>query len=371
MFEKRIVLILVVIFAVSVGGCSNGGTGLFPPVDLSGDITLLIANTLGETLSIASRSNGQWTMQTDVAQTGQGANDIVVHGDRAYIVCSLSNSIHVVNTTDLSTVREISTGEGTNPYAVVIDDDGMLWVSLTLTNQLLQIDPDAAVPILRTIVLPGGIPPINPIPMDIIHPWPAGISYHKGHVYIAHSNLGSGLFPGQEGAVTIVNTDTGVIEEKLDIAGWNTVDVYCPDPEGDLLYFVSAGEYFFRGENGLIEVYDTSSGQVTGSVSLDGIPWGMVLSSTGAAYTTNAQTGEVLRFDANSLIPWPPFPLPDSGTGYNFISDICFTGNNELAVIEFNGDTLYIVDGITGDVKWSANAGDGAYAVAVIRWDLP
>lgn len=363
MIRNTFIVTVIILLASLSAGCGGSGV-VFPPVDLTGDINLIIANSLGETISIASRTDGQWSIQTDVIPTGQAANDIVVQGNRAYIINSLSNSIHIINTETFATIMEISTGEGTNPYAAAMDDNGTLWVTLSLMNQLVQIDPDAAEPILRTITLPGGIPPEGVT--DLLHPWPSGLCYHKGKVYVAHSNLSSALLgPNKEGAITIVNADSGVIEDKFDIAGWNTIDVYCPDPEGDLLYFVSAGEYF-GGESGLIEVYDTTLGQVTGSVSLDGGPWSMTMAPSGAAYTTNSETGEILRFDANTLTAWPSLPLPDSGTGYNFIPGLCLTGENELAVLEFNGDKLYIIDGLTGEIKWSAVAGDGPYAITVL-----
>jgi len=366
MTKKNIALSLVILIASLIAGC-GGGSGVFPPVNIAGDITLLIANSLGETLSIASRSDGQWSVQTDVVTTGQGANDIVVRGDRAYIVCSLSNSIHVVNTTDLSTVREISTGDGTNPFSASIDEDGTLWVSLTLTNQLAHIDPDATEPVLDILDLPGPGEFDDANSADTNQPWPEGVCYHDGKVYVAHANLDSSYFPGGRGGISVVDAGSGSLDELIIVAGWNTADVYCPDPDGDMLYFISGGEYF-GGEPGLVELYDTSLGQVVDSIELDGVPFEMAMGPSGATFVTNGETGEILRFDANTLNTWPPIPVPDSGTGWNYISGLCFTGEDEIAVLEFNGDKLYIIDGITGTVKDSFVAGDGPDAVAVIRW---
>jgi len=365
-------LIWILVLYAACAGCSGGGTQPGPIV--GGDVRLLIANSLGETLSVAARTNGLWSVQRDVLPTGQAANDIVVEGDRAYIICSLSNSIHVVNTKTMTTIREISTGAGTNPFATALADDGTLWVSLTLANQLVNIDPDATEPVLHTVELPSPDQFNDDDPSEENMPWPEGVCFIDGKVYVAFSNLanlGMVYAAGGRGAVGIIDASTATVDELMTVQGRNTVGVECPDETAGLIYIISAGDFspdtFNYIGNGLVEVYNHDTGTMSGSVSLLGAPYELALSPTGAGYATDGMGGDVLRFDSISLIAWPKIDIPDSGTGYNYVSGISHLGGSDLAVLEFNADTLYIIDGITGAIADSLIVGDGPDAIAIIN----
>jgi len=370
--NRLLALISILALYAVCAGCSGGAT--LPGPTEGGDVRLLIANSLGETLSVAARTNGSWSVQRDILPTGQAANDIVVAGDTAYIVCSLSNSIHVVNTKTMTTIREISTGAGTNPFAAAIADDGTLWVSLTLANKLINIDPDATEPVVKTVSLPAPGQFDDDDPSEENMPWPEGVCFIGGKVYVAFSNLadlGIVYAAGGRGAVGVIDASTGTVDRLMTVQGRNTVGVECPDETAGLIYIISAGDFspdtFNYIGNGLIEVYDHNTGTMSGSVSLMGAPYELVLSPTGAGYATDGMGGDVLRFDSISLIAWPKIDIPDSGTGYNYVSGISHLGGSDLAVLEFNADTLYIINGITGAIDDSIIVGDGPDAIAVIK----
>jgi YVTN family beta-propeller protein len=360
--------IVLVILCVLFAGC--GGGGVQPGPYVPGDLTLLIGNSLGETLSVASRTNGIWSVQPDVLPTGQGTNDIVVDGNTAYIVNSLSNSIHVVNTQTMSTVREISTGAGTNPYDAVLVPDGTLWVTLTLTNQLIHVDPDAALPVILWLSLPPFDAFDDDDPDDENLPWPQRLCYANGKLYVAFSNLNTAYVAGGQGAVAIIDAATYDFDALLELQGRNTIATECPNPASGLVFFISAGDFsmttFEYLNNGLVEVYDSNSGQIIDSVQLNGAPFEMVAGANGVGFLTNGAENTILRFDYNSLVAWPSFPVPDSGLGFNFVSGIAEIGDNDVAVIEFNGDALYIIDGVSGIVEETFTIGDGPDAIAVI-----
>ncbi len=360
---------LTLSIAISLIGCGSGGV-IPGDGNIQGDITLLIANSLGETLSIATRANGVWSMQRDVLPTGQSPNDIIVEGKTAYVINSLSNSVQVVDTETMTTIREISTGPGTNPFSAALDDDGTLWVSLTLANRLIHIDPDAAEPILHTVDLPGPDKFDDDDPSDENLPWPETVCYLGGKVYVAFSNLNSAYVAGGAGGVGIIDGASGEVDRLMNVQGRNTVSVSCPDPSTELIYIISAGDFslstFSYIGNGLVEVFDHDSGTMLGSLEMYGAPFEVALGPAGAGYVADAMNGEVLRFDYNNLVAWPAIDIPDSGLGFKFISGIeCFDSNN-LAVLEFNSDNLYIVDGVSGEIKESLIAGDGPDAVAVL-----
>ena len=369
--KRSIGLLSILILYAACTGCNAGG--MVPGPIVGGDIRLLIANSLGETLSVATRTDGTWSVQRDVLQTGQAANDIVVDGDTAYIVCSLSNSIHVVNTKTMTTVREISTGAGTNPFAAALGDDGTLWVSLTLANKLIRVDPDATEPVLHTIDLPGPSAFDDDDPSQENMPWPEGVCVVGGKVYVAFSNLanlGAVYAAGGRGAVGIIDAATATVDGLMIVQGRNTVGVECPDEAAGLIYIISAGDfspvtYNYIG-NGLVEIHNSNTGSDVGSVTLFGAPYELVLSTTGAGYATDGMSGDVLRFDSISLIAWPKIDIPDSGMGFNYVSGICSLGGNDIAVLEFNADMLYLVDGITATIDRSLTIGDGPDAMAVI-----
>ncbi len=365
---RTCIIAIGIILLCSVAGCAGGG--VLPGPIVPGDITLLVGNSLGETLSLASRTNGVWTVHANVFPTGQGANDIVVDGSSAYIVNSLSNSIQWINTESMTLVRELTTGAGTNPYDAVLAPDGTLWVTLTLSNQLIQIQPDAATPIIQTIDLPSFDQFDDDDPSDDNIPWPQRLCYADGKIYVAFSNLNTGYVAGGQGAVGIVDAVTGNIDALLELQGRDTIATECPDPSSGLVLFISAGDFslttFEYMKNGLVEVYDPSSGQVVDALAIGGAPFEMVANSSGAAFMTNGADNNILRFDYLSLTAWPSFPVPDSGTGFNFVSGIAEIGDNQIAVIEFNGDALHILDGLTGAVIESLTIGDGPDAIALI-----
>ena len=121
-----------------------------------------IVNTLGENLSRINIDDQNVT--ADAATLGLFTNQVVVHGDRAYVVNSGANEIQVIELATMNTTQNIPTGQGTNPWAIEFVNDSLAAISLLFTNQVLFVNMNTEETV-ETITVGSG---------------PEGMKYHDG-----------------------------------------------------------------------------------------------------------------------------------------------------------------------------------------------
>ena len=78
---------------------------------------VFIINSMAESISVYHPDTG--TLYDDAFLTGASPNDLLYYNDMLFIVCSLDNSIQIVNESLFQKEGEIYLGVGKNPYSII------------------------------------------------------------------------------------------------------------------------------------------------------------------------------------------------------------------------------------------------------------
>jgi len=367
-----------------LGGCTVGkGSGVFPPeaditahppmsgLDDGRDYRILIANGLGESITLVERKNGTWSSVGDVMETGQSPNQLTYFHGLCYIVNSLSNSVQVFDPDTFETVREISTGFGTNPMNIAFIDETRALVSCHLTNEALIIDisGDAVGDrILKRIPMPDS----ESLPQDdgvTTYARPGGIAVIGNAAYVACENLDVFSTAGGPGIVVAIDLVSFEVENIIEMTGRNTSQLLYSSRFPERLIVMSAGDYEgvtgYVG-NGTVESIDLGSGEIFQSIDVEGAPISGVIGEDDILHLENASEGKVIRVDLRTGVELGGFTLPSYGEQFSFASSILSLPGLLLAT-NFNSDRLHIVDPSDGTMLAELGTGDGPDAMAVIE----
>ncbi len=342
--------------------------------DLSDGI--LIANNLGETLSILT-PGGQ--IKNRIAYTGQAPNQILTDDEHIYIVNSLSNSIQVLNRTNLSPVKEISTGAKSNPWNAAIVAPGILAVSQFAAGALALIDINNG-QILQSVDL-------NNVLLDqetnASLCSPTGVAVNGSRVYVTLGNLSNyqgGLTAAGHGMIAVLEYSDRKLElidlDPLTPAtdgirienGWNPV--YAEQWGGQII--IACGGHYqgninsinpggFEGD-GSIAILNPASNTIQ-NIALEGAaPFGFSISPDGVLHTSNALNSGIQRINMDSLMKLPAIP-----TSSLYTSGVLATADRVYA-LNFNDDTITTFDR-GGNKIGIALTGDGP--IAMVQTQTP
>ncbi len=303
----------------------------------------IVANSLGETLSVVGRTRPR-EVANDVATTGIAPNDLARRGDELFVVNSLSHSIGVYALPSLTIRRELSTGLGTNPYFMSFRDDSVFYVTLLVSNQVAVMDREQG--LLELLELPAGDElPRDP---DVERTWarPADPVVAGDTLYVSCSNLDDHWAAGGPGIICRFALEDHRYLGMFPSCGRNTVGLlHDPAAFPDLLFVANAGDYEsgtgYVG-NGTIGAYALSAGEWAWVAEVGDAPVELALSGD-LLIAASAASGRLLRLRAATGEQLEPLQLP-SGQELSFASGLAVDGSGQVWVTEFNHDELYIVD---------------------------
>jgi hypothetical protein len=365
-------------------GCTVGrGSSTFPPAadlvaspplsatDNGRDYSLLVANGLGETLSLIERSSGVWTVTPDILSTGQASNQIAVRSDKCYIVNSLSNAIQIVDIPSLTTLGEISTGPATNPVFMDFINNSTAVVSCYLSNEVLIVDLSLDTPPSNRIIARIPMPSTDSWPRDPGHSTnsrPGGICVVDNKCYVVCANLSMVHVAGGPGVLVEIDIPSRQITGIHFLSGRDTTGILHSDRFPSRLIIISAGTYAltqgFIGD-GTIESYDIDTGDIFQVVKVDGAPFEGAVGTDDILICENAKEGKLLRIDLHEGVALPDFPLPSYGLALSYASSV-LPLPGLLCVTDFNADRLYLVAPDSGDILAELATGDGPDAIAAL-----
>ncbi|THB62641.1 MAG: hypothetical protein D6B26_07175, partial [Spirochaetaceae bacterium] len=272
-------------------------------------------------------------------------------GSDVYVVNSLSNSILKYDIDGFSILNEFSTGNGTNPFKMVIADD-RIYVSAYLTHQLLIFN------------LSGGL--LENIDLAVLeeggktfYPFPQGIATWGDYVFIAcmYSEENSAAKTMDPGRVAVYSIPDQNITGYIEASAQNTSAV---NIDGDVLYVISSGAYDPDSdgydESGKIETLDLSAADLSNDLAnpaalslttmTSGQSFGALEINNDRAWASDLGNGTLYSYDA-SATPWVEIAnqsFPGS-FGMAFVPDIVYdAARDELLATEFNGNILYTLD---------------------------
>jgi|GEM_PF-5309408 len=362
-------------------GCPVGG-GTSTPIGANDDLpdlpaggSVVIANSLSETLSSIDLTTTPPQLTNDIALTGQAPNALLLHGDQVLVLNSLSNSLQVLDLATLATVAEYSTGPRTNPWDLVVDDDGIAWITCWVSQELIGIALADGATVAR-IPAPSGEALPHPIETPTkAHPQGIGRDPASGTISIAIPNLDALFLPQGPGLIWQLNRDgvsyidaalrsiTGTTYasdiEATTIGGRSALVVACSGPFDPGTGYVEAGA---------IAWIDGPTGTVRELRSVDSAPVYIAVRGS-QVWCAGAQTGDVVGVDFANEDPPIRLTLPDSGTGLNYTSALAFADDTTLLALQFNADRLYAIDTESLAVSGGVTLGDGPVALIVVPRD--
>ncbi len=369
-----ILMVTLAVFSVVYFGCTDESVPVIPGQVPDGT-KVLVANSLGETISQVNYSAGGKIVQNDIAQTGQAPNQFLVSGNTVYILNSMSNSILSFEIDTMAVNFEVSVGAGKSPFNMAFINTYELLVTNFIANDCVRLNVHPSFTgnrIIATIPLPSGAELPKDAGVDSTNGSPEAVVIDDNTAYVTMANLDALTYTaGGPGLVAIIDLPSNQVMSTIETLGRNTVGL-CIDPYlPDKMYIISAGDmdsttWAWEG-NGKIDVFNLSSKGITQSIDIPAAPFEMVVAPTGIAYITDGMEGKLLTMDTSSHALGPDIELVETPGDYSYASGLAMGPNSLLYALEFNNDELIVIDTSQGDVIVDRfTMGDGPDAVAVI-----
>ncbi|MBD3401506.1 hypothetical protein GF420_01320 [candidate division GN15 bacterium] len=277
------------------------------------DSYLYVVNSIGETLSRINRDNG--SVDNNLISLGSdinsAPNQLVVRDTLAYVVCSVTDEIQVIDLNSSSTVGFISLPAGSNPYWLACYNDTTAYVSLLANNGVAKIDL-----ISRTVV--------DQFPVGKS---PAGLAIARHKLYVVNSGFDFGTFTYDPGTVTVYDIGPDTLVETI-ATGLNPQFVD-RDRQGRL-HVVCTGNY--SSVFGAVYLLDPAADEVVDSVLTGGSPGQIAIGPDNIAYLAAGgftEDGFVFSYDAGS------------GAVYHASANPLAVDQNCLAVTASADSTVY------------------------------
>jgi hypothetical protein len=369
----KIFLIMFVLLLILSSGC--GSSSPTEPGIVPDGTKILVANSLGETLSRFTFNNGTYVSQNDIAPTGQAPNQMLARNGVGYVVNSMSNSILAFDLTTLNVLFEASVGAGKSPFNMGFINDDEIIVTDFAANDCVRMNVDPAYSsdrIIATIPLPGS----SQLPRDTgvteTKAYPESVAVSGSTAYVSIANLNTTTFTaGGPGMVAMINLGSNQVQSTFQTTGRDTLGLFINPIKSNEMYILSAGDidtitWEYEG-NGKIDIFNLNTKGITDSVDVDGAPYEMVIAPDGIAYVTDGKEGKVMTFSTLSYAIGASITISE-GSGKSYASGIALGSNNLLYVLEFNNDELIVVDLYSSNqVVERITTGDGPDALVVME----
>jgi len=263
----------------------------------------------------------------------------VIAGDRYYAVVSGADRVVVFDLATLAPLDTLHTGAGTNPWGVVVDGAGNVFVSLLVADEVVRFNA-AGVETHRT--------PVGRSPQ--------GLLLHLGDLYVASTGFRFTDYGYDPGKVFRIDPGTLALTDSV-VVGTNPQWL---DAEGGNVHAMCTGDYF--SVFGEVHVVDCVNMTVGAVVTLGGSP-GFVLLDGDYGYTTD-YSGGIYRYRLSDLavLNDSVTPIQFGGTGY---SRMAADGAGYLYVTLYGDDLIARLEttGYTVDATYATGDGPGSISL--------
>lgn len=349
-----------------------GGMALFAAagIALGADPTAYVINSSGETLSKINLTTGQVT--NDMLILGRDIdsypNQIIVRDTLAYVVCSGTDEIQIINIQDGKTAGWITFGAGENPYWMAFADDTTLYVTLLTANAVARVNPTTHQVVARKTVGTS----------------PEGIIIVGGKAYIAVTAYDFDTWSWGQGTVAVYDIAADGVIENIPVG--KNPQFLALDRLGRV-HVSCTGDYW--SITGAVYILDPSNDTIADSLSIGGQPGQICIGPDDNAYIAaggwtadgevmayRSLTGEILHGGGD------PMAVDSGAAGIAAFQDstvfvACF--GDKVVRIDSAGTKLhtYIAGDAPGHLDfdyrpgdangdWQVNVGDAVSIVAYI-----
>lgn len=302
--------------------------------------TLYVVNGLSDSLSKIDLESG--IVEEDIVGLGTWPNDILVSGERAYVVNSGSNDLYVIDLTSDSVLSVIDLGMGTNPWSLAMAGENALYVTNFQANSVSKLD-------LASGVVVAAIP---------VGAGPEGLLVRGKRLYVANTGwTGTGF---EEGSVSVIDTDTDSLIATVPV-GLNAQDL-AMDPQGELAV-VCTGD--FASTFGVLYVIDSATLAVKDSIETGGTPARAVITDFGFLFMAAGgwgDAGEVYIHNTlrDTLLHGAADPLA-AGPG---VMDVAADREGYIYAASFSGNSVSVFD-VPDEPVTIYEVGNGPTALAL------
>ena len=265
-------------------------------VSLARDPQAYVINTSGETLSRINIATGQ--VANDILTLGSDIhsypNQIIVQDTLAYVLCSGTDEIQVIDLEREITLDYIDLGSGFSPYWMAFLDTQYVYVTSFEYDKLVKVD-----------VLSGQTVGEWPIGLS-----PEGVLIDDARVYVAITAFDKNNWTYGQGKVVVFDTETDSVDDEFAV-GANPQ--YLAKDSLGRIHVICTGDYW--SAFGEVHVYDPSLGTVIDDIELGGSPGNLTIGpdntafvaaggwyGPGHAYSYDALTLDVHHGSANPLV---------------------------------------------------------------------
>lgn len=307
---------------------------LFYPPELTSQIDkkIYVVNTLGENLSVIDLEDGK--VNSNAKSLGLFTNQIVVRGEKGFVINSGFNEIEIFNLHNLETIKRIDLGTGTNPYAMDFVNDSIAVVSLLQTNSIVFVN------VLNNQVIKD---------VDVGN-GPQGVKVINDKVYVANSGYnGSGYDPGIVSVVVL--NDYSVSEIPVGVNA-QSID---SDSQGDVVV-ICTGDYANIGSE--LAVINSKEDTVRYTVPLDVAVTQVGINSDDVAYIASFGSG-VIIYDLKEQIF-----LRDESQALPGGPGIVFDGQDNAYICDFATDSVRVFTSSHQQIN-AYLVGDGPISLAI------
>ena len=298
--------------------------------------TLYVVNGLAETLSKINLENDSVT--NHITTLGVAPNQVVVKGNRAYVVNSLSSNIQIVDLTADTTLGFISLGANRNPWAIAFLDTLIAFVTNFAANTLSKID-----------VLAESVLAEYPVGQS-----PEGLYIMNGKVYVCNTAFNPNDFSYGPGTVAVFDPQADAVVAIISVG--KNPQALKRDYQGKL-NVVCTGDY--GAVEGSVYMINPNTNSVIDSILIGGTPNAVSVawdgtaylsaggfSGNGLVYTFDSQTNNILRGESNPIqVDLGATDVLTDKSGFCYVA--CFSSSTVLKIDSAGNilDTFSVGDG--------------------------
>ncbi|MBD3232903.1 MAG: T9SS type A sorting domain-containing protein [candidate division Zixibacteria bacterium] len=240
---------------------------------------LYVVNGLAETVSKINLDNG--VVSNHIINTGLVPNDIKIEGDKAYILNSTSDDIHILNLATDTVIDTIAFSRYENPWEIYIDGD-LAYVTNWLSGNLYEVDLKEGM-ILRAFAVGSTI---------------EGVFRHGDRLFVTDVNFDFDNYTYGDGILYYANLP--------DLDEWQSLNVginpqrIIGGPDGNL-HIICSGNY--ADVFGAIYIVDPINVTIVDSINIGGSPGYAAVNGSGKVFVGAGgwgDHGEVYCYDGTT-----------------------------------------------------------------------
>jgi len=283
-----VVLSTLVIAILLLVGCEKSDNGVTPAPPATSK-AVYILNGLGKTLSVIDLNTNIVT--NNVATVGLYPNQVLYYSGKLFVVNSGSNTVQVFNADSYASLGTITLPTNSNPMNIAILNDQKAYVACSMSNSVAVVNPTTFAVIKPAIAAGVGT---------------TGIAIANGKVYASNTAFDGTTYAYGQGTVTIINTTTDVAGTPLNV-GKNPQSIAIA-PDGKL-HVLCSGDY--GAAVGSVSVIDPATDAIVKTLTIGGSPGNITIASNNMAYcglfgtgliTYNASTYAIKDSSTNPLL---------------------------------------------------------------------